>query len=146
MLTILFILFQDKTWQKVYPLAEESILSIFGALDTNLLTLNIKKTKQITFYKTVAPQPPSHLTIKYHTCYNHHQSSPRNATIHYAIQYLGITLDETLSFKAQIQSLSGKVRKHIFLMKKLRDYNFTDNICILVCTSQSCKKDAEPRC
>lgn len=120
------ILFHDKSWEKVYQLAEEGLLIISEALDINLLTLNIKKTKYVTFYKTVASRPPRQLAIKYHTCYTPLQPPPSHCnctTIEHTptIQYLGITLDENLSFKAHIQSLSSKARKLIFIMKKLRD-------------------------
>ncbi|PZC71623.1 hypothetical protein B5X24_HaOG212874 [Helicoverpa armigera] len=39
------IIFHDTNWNLVYKRAEEGLLKIAKALDNNILTLNIKKTK-----------------------------------------------------------------------------------------------------
>lgn len=120
------IIFHAKTWDQVYRLAENGLITVSEALDANLLTLNIKKTKFITFFKTLASKPPSQLILKYHTCCSDQSLPLANCTCTVldhtsSIKYLGITLDENLSFKPHIHLLTGRVRKLIFVMKKLRD-------------------------
>lgn len=122
------ILFHDRSWDQVYCLAEEGLARVATLLDRNLLTLNIKKTKYIPFSKTSVSSPPSDMVLRIHN------SCSRNKTTQHlalctcssidrttSIKYLGITIDENLSFKEHIVQLSGRVRKLIFVMKKLRD-------------------------
>lgn len=120
------VIFHGKNWDQVYSIAEVGLLTIANALDRNLLTLNVKKTKIITFYKTMSSRPPQHLTLTFHSCSHNHNSRTAgcSCTVIERIQsmkYLGITLDENLSFKPQIHALSSRVRKLIYIMKKLRD-------------------------
>lgn len=123
------ILFQAKTWEQLFSLAEEGLSTVAQTLNNNLLTLNIKKTKAITFFKTMTSSPPSNLSLKFHTC---HTNTPTDSCSceqiqrTHSIRYLGLIIDENLSYKEHIQSLSTRVRKLIYIMKKLRDRTSKD--------------------
>ncbi|CAG4940655.1 unnamed protein product [Colias eurytheme] len=119
------IIFHSNGWDEVYKLAESGLQTLAKALDRNLLTLNIKKTKLIAFSKTQASKPNQNLQVKFHTCNNPELNNcDQNCTIVErvkTIRYLGIILDENLSFKSHIETLSSRTRKLIYVMKKLRD-------------------------
>lgn len=119
-------LFRDSSWRAARSAAERGILLISEWLNTNLLTLNVKKTHFIGFHITSATAPNIQ-EIRIHTKGCPVISFPvlrkcscqriRKVT---NIKYLGVELDEKLTFEAHIASLSKKVRKQIYLMKSLR--------------------------
>lgn len=94
-------------------------------LDANLLSLNVKKTNFLAFHITRATEPElSHLTIRNpsHAHRRGPMSEPSSCTISrmHTTKYLGIILDENLSFEEHIKTLSKRVRKQIYVMKILR--------------------------
>ena len=120
------IIFHDTTWDRVYRLAEQGLSQIAQSLDANLLTLNISKSKYITFSKTSSSSPSPTMSLKIHSCPQEHN------TLHLpcackilqrtdSVKYLGIIIDKNLTFKSHIHALSSRVRKLIHILKKLRD-------------------------
>lgn len=106
----------------------------------NLLTLNLNKTKYLAFHKTRASQPPQTRSLKLHSqdCLKQQMSDQSLRTCNcYAIlrsssmKYLGVTLDDNLSFQLHISTLSSRIRKLIFVMKSLR-YSATKETLLLV--------------
>ncbi|KOB72983.1 Uncharacterized protein OBRU01_05410 [Operophtera brumata] len=66
------------------------------------------------------------LNIKIHKCGNSRTSQKPNCSCNMIdradyIKYLGVVLDENLTFGQHIKTLSGRVRKLIHIMKLLRD-------------------------
>lgn len=99
-------------------------------LHSNLLTLNTKKTFYMCFHKTVASAPPPSLpTVKIHCCTNRNTDCVCDQLIRSkVIKYLGIMIDENLSFKKHIEVISGRVRKIVNVMKQLRDVATVDTL------------------
>lgn len=115
------IIFLSDTWEEVTARAEDGLARIARWLDRNLLTLNANKTKYVCFYKTKATEPPT-LSLKIHKC-NNMRLDCDCATIGRVecIRYLGVLLDENISFKQHIIAVANRVRKIIHIMKLLRD-------------------------
>lgn len=115
-------LFSAKSWLEVYEHAQTGFDKISKWLMANLLTLNTDKTKFITFQlrKTNKDSEPTH-TIVAHTCsqINHKCSCPKLSKTN-NIKYLGILIDDSLSFKPHINMLATRLRKMIYIFKNLR--------------------------
>lgn len=105
--------------------AEAGLAEVGRLLNQNLLTLNIKKTKFIAFSKTAAASPPVGFTLKLHTCsrVSHYNKYCPCSFIDRTpnMKYLGIVIDENLNYKEHLSNLAGRVRRLIFVMKRLRD-------------------------
>lgn len=109
-------------------------------LRKNLLTLNSKKTKFICFHKTAASGPKHCVPIKIHSCDNSCCASCPCEVIDRidVIKYLGILIDENLNFKAHITCLSKRIRKTIYIFKRLRysaDVKLLRTIYLALCQS-----------
>lgn len=119
------ILFKGKSWDSVFRHAETGLSVIAAWLDSNLLTLNAKKTQYLCFQKTSISRPSVTHEIQIHkNCLKLLQTEPCSCSKIErvtTIKYLGVTLDEMLSFKPHIVALSGRVRKLIHIMKLLRE-------------------------
>lgn len=122
------VVFKSSTWDGVRSAAEQGLSLVSGWLCSNLLTLNISKTKYLSFYKTEASSPASTLPITLHTCGAVRPLSCSCNQIGHveSIKYLGVFLDKNLSFKNHISSLAKRIRKSIFIMKALRQSATTD--------------------
>lgn len=117
------LLFSAPTWKQVSLLAEIGLKEIMSWLRDNLLTLNLNKTKFVTFSKTISTQPQTDsIHIRAHTC-NYPSSSPcsclalQRASF---VRYLGVMVDQLLNWQEHIKSLTGRVRKLIRVFKRLR--------------------------
>lgn len=116
------IIFQSTSWEQVYEATEQGMAKIYDWLERNLLTLNIDKTKYVAFHKTRASQPPSSRPLKLPTCsMPSFVSACRAINRAVCIKYLGVILDEHLSFKDHISSVSARTRKIIYIMRCLRN-------------------------
>lgn len=137
------IIFHESSWNKVYRCAEQGLSQIQDILDGNLLTLNVTKTKYIAFSKTRASCPPNNLALKIHSCQNKNSNQVSNCTCSHIdrvekIRYLGIIIDENLSYKEQVIDISSRVRKLIFIMKTLRNctpFDILRDIYLALCQS-----------
>ena len=81
-------------------------------LRTNQLSLNVKKTELIIFR---APNHP--LTNKYKFKIDGKKLTPTNK-----IKYLGVTLDEHLTWKCHFNNVNTKLNRAIGILSKLRYY------------------------
>lgn len=116
------VLFYGDTWTDTLHKAELGMTAIKNWLDNNLLSLNIKKTKHICFHKTKASEPKFHIEIKIDSA-SSSLLSPHCSSISRTecIRYLGVEIDQHLSFKHHINCLSQRVRKLVFAMRLLRN-------------------------
>lgn len=117
------LVFHANSWTEAFRHAQSGFDAVSNWLKFNVLTLNIDKCNLITFTKTMAtrPDPITHRIIA-HRC-----SSPDsldcdcpNILCTDCVKYLGVLIDGTLTFKPQIIALSSRIRKLIFVFKKLR--------------------------
>lgn len=114
--------FVGKTWEETKLSAESGLRIINSWLDNNLLTLNLSKTKYITFSIYNNKQPNINFTLKAHTCpFNSTVCDCAQLSAVKSIKYLGIIIDKNLNWKSHIDHLKARVRKLIHVFKKLRN-------------------------
>ena len=90
--------------------ANTELTKVYQWLIQNKLSLNIKKSKYMFFYKSrLKYEVTSQLQINNHTIERVRQ-----------FKFLGYQLDEKLSWNSHISMISSKVAKHIGLLLKLR--------------------------
>lgn len=115
------VIFQEKKWSGAFKAAERGMTRMGEWLSKNLLTLNTTKTKFVSFYKTRASAPRFSPRIKVHQCDQKSLICDCPEIIGTNnITYLGVTLDEKLSFQQHINKVARKTRKTIYIMKILR--------------------------
>lgn len=117
--------FSGQDWMEVFALAQSGFCKVNNWLLRNTLTLNVTKTKYIPFALKANYLPPPALNIIAHTCETGSVSCSRSCscpTIQATdnIKYLGVTLDHSLSFKQHTECLVPRLRKLIFIFRKLR--------------------------
>lgn len=104
----------------MYALAERGLNKITTWLNDNLLTLNIDKTKYITFtIRGTVPTIPD-LNLKVHTCRDSINCCCLSIEKVPEIKYLGIILDDRLNWLPHIKQTTSRVRKLVWTFKKLR--------------------------
>lgn len=116
------LIFTAKTSNELYEYAQQGFNTVTNWLQNNLLTLNADKTKYIHFSMR---KPQFNITNSHlyaHKCGSHPVSMCNCPFILKTgnIKYLGVIIDETLSFRPHIDSLVNRVRKLIYVFKKLR--------------------------
>lgn len=114
--------FPGLTWQNVQQDTEAGLTKISNWLNSNLLTLNTLKTNFVCFTMTSRTQPASDFNIKIHKCDPLSNSACRCPEINKvtAIKYLGVMLDERLSWDKHIDLVNNRIRKLIWIFKTLR--------------------------
>lgn len=115
------LLIHGNSWSSAVQNAEHALSVVLSWLRANLLTLNLSKTKLITFSANSASQPPANcVQVKAHHCTNTlHCDCPAIENVS-QVKYLGVVLDSTLSWEGHIDVMSNKVRKLICIFKRLR--------------------------
>lgn len=114
--------FSGDTWEAVHQTAEKGLMEIVNWLNIHLLTLNISKTKYIAFSKYKNNQPGANFTLKIHTGDNitNTNCSCQNIENVSYIKYLGIIVDQRLSWHNHIDMVLARTRKLIWIFKNLR--------------------------
>lgn len=116
------IVFSNKTWSKVRSDAETGISTVAKWLKDNLLTLNAQKTFFMCYSIYNRTQPASDYTLHIHNFENPHKQEcncPAINKISY-IKYLGVMIDQRLSWSQQIEAVSTRIRKLMWVFKILR--------------------------
>lgn len=115
------LLFTGHSWAETNLNANAGFNMVSNWLDLNLLTLNVSKTKYLTFSIRSDGQPlPSTIQIVSHHCKQAQNCSCLEVMPATQIKYLGVLLDNHLRWKPHIKSLSGRLRKLIYVFKTLR--------------------------
>ncbi|CAG9106505.1 unnamed protein product [Plutella xylostella] len=127
------LVFRGSSWPDAFNETQRGLNIVSKWLTNNLLTLNSIKTKYLCFHKTRASSPALVPALKIHVCDGLADTDCGCSTIGNttAIKYLGVMIDERLSFKDHVLTLSGKIRKVIYIMKLLRDAA-SKNVLLLV--------------
>lgn len=119
------LLFKGASWEVVFNRAQAGFDTVCKWLADNLLSLNAEKTKYMTFTIVSSTQPnPDSFGIKVHseTCYD---SLPTKCPCDKlqkveSIKYLGVILDQCLTFQEHIKSVTVRVRKLLSVFKNIR--------------------------
>lgn len=116
------IVFSAATWDEVRKTAERGLARIAAWLDLNLLTLNTTKTNFICFTKYNSSQPPPVFKVKIHKCHYPVNSncSCTEITRLESTKYLGIMVDQRLSWHNHTELIMKRIRKLIWTFKTLR--------------------------
>ncbi|KAJ8711530.1 hypothetical protein PYW07_008772 [Mythimna separata] len=116
------LLVHAESWEEARERAEFVLSIVMSWLTANSLTLNVEKTNFITFSLTSSSQPDNSFAVKAHTCDTQNSSHcsclPLSRTN--SVKYLGILIDDLITWNAQIKVLAGRVRKLITVFKNLR--------------------------
>ena len=110
-------------WKVAKLNAEASLRTVMSWLSSNLLTLNISKTKAIAFRITAKSAPRvADSTLTAHVCQDSTSSCtcpPLNLVSN--TKYLGVYIDERLDWHMHLGILKTRVRRLIYIFKNLRD-------------------------
>lgn len=118
--------FSGDSWSNAFSYAQMGFDRVNNWLRSNLLTLNVTKTKYVTFAIRASQLPSPAYTITAHGCSGCIQPSvvrclcPELQRTE-SIKYLGVIIDQTLTFKTHIETLASRLRKLIFIFKGLRN-------------------------
>lgn len=120
------ILFKGKTWDETRMIAEKGMAQVSAWLEDNLLSLNVSKTNFICFTKTEASVPELDYAIKLHEFPCNRQTNYQTTcsckvlarTDH--VKYLGVFIDKNLKWDKQIDTVSARTRRLIYVFKNLR--------------------------
>lgn len=134
------LLFSAKTIEEVYEFAQQGFNVVNNWLQHHLLTLNADKTNFIRFSMRRTNTAPTNNKLYAHNCKDpvNNQCICSNIAITKKIKYLGVILDESLSFKPHIEAMCGRLRKLIFVFKKLRsiaDASLIKKVYLALCQS-----------
>lgn len=116
------LIFTARTWAQAFEAAQAGFYKVSRWLSNNLLSLNVEKTKFLTFC-IKSPKGLDH--SRYKIFAHNHELNDLNCDCPRIerspnIRYLGVILDDKLNFRAHIANLSGRVRKLIYVFKHLR--------------------------
>lgn len=119
------IVFHGSSWDEVESTTQLGLQSVSRWLQYNLLTLNAGKTKYVAFAisKRTLPKTPLKLTLHQipgadcaRSCDCPSVGGVNN------IKYLGVLIDNHLTWKDQIAALCRRLRKLLHIFKKLRAF------------------------
>lgn len=116
------IVFSGSTWDEVHNFAQSGLAQVACWLDNNLLTLNASKTNYICFTNYNSSQPNSDYKIKIHECKDLTNKNCSCYSIDKISQtkYLGVMVDQRLTWYSHIDLLTGRIRKLSWMFKTLR--------------------------
>lgn len=120
------IVFTGLSWDETKVHTEQGLVEIGKWLNYNLLTLNTSKTHYLSFSIKNQTQPKHNFHIKLHSCINYNNRNYNSTctcpTIGKVdrIKYLGVIVDQRLSWHPQIEQVSIKIRKFNWMFKSLR--------------------------
>lgn len=134
------IVFSADSWDGLRICAERGLIRIASCLNTGLLTLNVLKTNYICFTKYNNTQPLPNFKIKIHYCNSTNNLNCSCAEIKkvHNTMYLGVMLDQRLSWHRHIELTMTRVRKLMWTFKTLRHVATKHLLCqIYIALAQS---------
>lgn len=115
------VVFTGQSWDIVQQKAELGLSIIGNWLKENLLTLNISKTNYICFSPSAKSKPGAgfNIVIRENTSSGLNRICQEVQRVT-STRYLGIIIDDCLSWHAQIDANISRIRKLIWIFKTLR--------------------------
>lgn len=116
------LIFHGDTWDEVTESTHRGLRQVLQWLNNNLLSLNTFKTKFLNFSISQRSAPTRPLIIKLHECSRFSSNSCSCPSIENlrSIKYLGVYIDDRLTWKKHIDVVNVRVRKLKYLFVKLR--------------------------
>lgn len=116
------IVFSGMTWDSVFKTAENGLFIVASWLKSALLTLNIAKTNYMCFTITKRTMPTSLRKLQIHYCDYPNVENCECAEIENVetARYLGVILDHHLTWHPHIDHVNNRIRKLVWIFKKLR--------------------------
>ncbi|KAG7313027.1 hypothetical protein JYU34_000107 [Plutella xylostella] len=116
------LVFYAHSWDEVKRVSEIGLALVSEKLRSNLLTLNIKKTNYLCFSIYNNSQPDNNFNLKIHRCGKICCNTCDCLYINkvHSVKYLGVVIDQRLSWYSQIEAVTVRLRKMIWIFKKLR--------------------------
>lgn len=118
------IAFTGTTWNEVKVIAEEGLAKVSQWLNNNMLTLNLQKTNFVCFAPYNKSQPATDFIIKLHnfsSCNSNYTNCSCPAINKVScVKYLGVMVDQRLSWHPHLELTMSRVRKLIWVFKTLR--------------------------
>lgn len=117
------VIFSSTSWSKARNEAEMGLTKINHWLRENLLTLNASKTNFMCYTIYSTTQPGNDFLLRIHNSENAHNDNDCNCPILNKVsstKYLGVMMDQKLTWYSQIEVLSTRIRKLIWIFKILR--------------------------
>lgn len=114
------LMFEGDSWEEVFTIAQNGFDMAKGWLESNMLTLNVDKTKYICFSIGQAGSVSCDRKITSHQCLLEDSCACPSLERVNSLKYLGVTLDNNLNFKEHVKILCNRVRKLIYVFKNLR--------------------------
>lgn len=124
------LVFNAASWDEVADVTQRGLARVAYWLQRNLLTLNTSKTKYLAFRISERTAPSLSLQVKIHVCRDNsdYKVNCDCAEIEQVqgIKYLGVIIDNHLNWKQQIDKLTSRTRKLMYIFKKLGEIGDTD--------------------
>lgn len=116
------VVFYGSSWHDVKHHAESGISRVADWLKFNLLTLNASKTNFICFSISKRNEPNDDFGIVIHTCKGEYGNNCNCPSIRKVteIRYLGVVVDNRLSWYPHVEQVTARIRKLSWLFKTLR--------------------------
>ncbi|KAJ8704619.1 hypothetical protein PYW07_011807 [Mythimna separata] len=108
-------------WPQAYRNAEVALSSVMKCLSDNLLTLNVEKSVYVPFAFRSNLCPSNSLILQAHACDSLTQCSCLSLIRSPCVRYLGVHIDQHLNWHPHILKVTSRIRKLIYVFKKLRD-------------------------
>lgn len=116
------LVFHGNSWEEVYKNAQLGLQLVTDWLNNNLLTLNASKTKFIEFKITNRKSSKPTQTLRVHSCGNANNQYCSCTEIERVsqIRYLGVIIDDKLSWQEHISLVCSRVRKLKYVFSRLK--------------------------
>lgn len=123
------VIFVDESWNLLYRKAEQSMQHIKCWLNDSLLSLNVSKSKFVTFTLTDSHQPqPSFIKIHQNDCNNMLNCNCDTLEKIEYVKYLGVVIDQHLRWSEHVDYLVKRLRRLIHKFYQLRDILSKQNL------------------
>lgn len=134
------VLIHGNDWPDTLKHAEQALSKILSWLSNNHLTVNLNKSLYLPFSLQSKTLPSSNsLVLKAHiTCISPLTCTCPELKYCTTTKYLGVQIDSLLNWKSHLESLASRVRKLIFVFKKLRcavEYSTLKTVYYALCQS-----------
>ena len=113
------ILVKGREWDDVFSKMQELLSLVYGWLLMSVLTVNAAKTKYMLFGNKGSLRPHHKLII--HSCFTGQGCACQPLELVAKYKYLGVMLDDGLTWHAQIQHLWSRLRKFCAIFYNLRN-------------------------